>query len=342
MRMRILYIDTESFSSHANFNRIHIDALQKCGYSVDGAFKEGYCNLLGIKNLDVVCEIPERLYEHGKETQVYGRLLMLFRLWKIRINVRFADYDAVILAYYDETVLPFSFYPRGLYLINHINADGLHHWLKRKMFLYLSKRNTQIMISKRAYNYVRSLGAEKCQLVYHGLPNPYSKEIARPDWMNHQHTLFSPSAMSSDLVLIQQLFESKSFNFLLKTLDIQFVVKTTHKISTNNSNVKVIDYYMSDEEYQGCFVNADAILISYLDDYKYRTSAVMLECIANNKKVVVRKTDGLLEYEDMIGTSPYFSTVEEGVSVIENMVRNASDPIYKSYLYYANYQFLNE
>lgn len=342
MQMRILYIDTESFSSHANFNRIHIDALMKCGYSVDGAFKEGYINLLGIKNLDVVCEIPERLYEHGKETQVYGRFLMLFRLWKVRSKVRFADYDAVILSYYDETVLPFSLYPSGLYLINHINADGLHHWLKRKLFLLLSKRNTQIMISKRAYEYVRELGAINTKLVYHGLPNPYDRGIVRPVWMSHQYTLFSPSAMSSDLYFIQELLNNKQFNDLLVVKDIQFVVRTNRPLTTSNPNVRVIDYYMKDDEYRGCFVHADAILVSYVDDFKYRVSAVMLECISNNKRIVVRKNEGLLEYKGMVGADSYFDGVEEAVRVVERKVMDRTDSVYDGYLYKTDYSFLKE
>ncbi len=340
--MKILFIDTESFPSHANFNRIHINALIDCGNYVDGVFKEGYSKVLKIPNINVICEIPDKLYEHGEETQVYGRFLMLLRLWEVRRKVRFANYDAIFLSYYDETVQPFSFYPRGLYLINHINADGLHHWLKRKLFLLLSKRNTQIMISKRAYEYVRELGAINTKLVYHGLPSPYDRGIARPVWMSHQHTLFSPSAMSSDLYLIQELLNNKQFNDLLIDKDIQFVVRTNRPLMTSNPNVRVIDYYMKDDEYRGCFVHADAIFVSYVDDFKYRVSAVMLECISNNKRIVVRKNEGLLEYKSMVGTDSYFEGLEEAVRVVERKVMDCTDPVYDGYLFKTDYSFLKE
>ena len=340
--MKILFIDTESFPSHANFNRIHIRALLNCGNTVDVAFKEGYSKILNISNIKVVCKVPEKLYEHGKETQVYGRFLMLLRLWEVRRKVRFADYDAIFLSYYDETVLPFSFYPSGMYLINHINADGLHHWLKRKLFLHLSARNTQIMISKRAGEYVQGLGVKKTRLVYHGLPNPYNKEVSRPLWMNHRHTLFSPSAMSSDLNFIQDLLNSDAFNDLLISRDVQFVVRSLHPLITNNPNVKVITSFMSDEDYCGCFVHSDAIFVSYVDDFKYRVSAVMLECISNNKKVVVRKTDGLLEYMNLVGEDSYFTTLEQAIRVAEKKIIDSQIPQYDGYLYEPDYTFIKD
>lgn len=338
--MKILFIDTESFLSHANFNRIHINALIKNGYCVDGALKKGYSKILNIPDLRIVYEIPDNLYEHGKETRLYGRLLMLFRLWQVRRNIRFADYDAVFLSYYDETVQPFSLYPSGLYLINHINADGLHHWLKKKLFLYLSSRNTQIMISKRAYNYVLGLGAKNAHLVYHGLPRPYDREIKRPSWMNHKYTLFSPSATSSDSNFVQELLNSEKFNNLLTSRDIQFVVRTLCPLKVDNPNVKIIDYYMSDEDYRGCFVHSDAVFVSYVNDFMYRVSAVMLECISNNKRVVVKKNEGLLEYMNLIGKGSYFSTLKDAVRVIENTVLDPITPFYKSYLYEPDYSFL--
>lgn len=339
--MKILFIDTESFPSHANFNRIHISALLNCGNTVDVAFKEGYSKILAEPNVKVVCEIPDKLYEHGKETRVFGRFLMLLRLWEVRRKVQFSDYDAIFLSYYDETVLPFSFYPRGLFLINHINADGLHHWLKRKLFLFLSARNTQIMISKRAYEYVRGLGVNNARLVYHGLPNPYNKDVKRPEWMTHRYCVFSPSAMSSNMSFIQHLLDNRSFNEILISNDIQFVVKGNGVLVSHNPNVRIIDYFMEELEYQGCFVHSDVIFISYLDDFKYRVSAVMLESIANKKNVLVRDTFGLREYEDIIGRTSYFSTIEELTDVLVKAIKK-KDIYYNDYLYKPKYNFIKK
>lgn len=340
--MKILFIDTESFSSHANFNRIHIKALIKDGHNVEGAFKEGYTKLLNVPNLKTVSEIPEYLYEHGKETQIWGRFLMLLRLWKVRRDVQFKSYDAIVLSYYDETVLPFSFYPRGVYLINHINADGLHYWLKRKLFLLLASFDTQIMISKKAYEYAKSLRAKRCELVYHGLPSPYDFRIERPDWMTHRYSLFSPSATSSDFDLLQELLQYPQFNELLQVKDIQFIVRSNRQLSTNNPNVRIIDYYMSDKEYQGCFVHSDVIMVSYVDDFKYRVSAVMLECISNNKKVVARQTEGLMEYKDIIGEDSYYTTVDQILSVIKNRIAGNRHVLYNNFNYEPNYSFLKK
>ena len=338
--MKILYIDTESFPSHANFNRIHLNALLNLGFSVDGAFKIGYKELLGISDVKVVFEIPEEHYEHGKDTQLYGRYLMLKRLFDVKRAVRLKEYDAIILSYYDELVLPFAGYPNGLYMINHINVGALNHWLKKYFFKRLAQKNTHIVLSKSAYDFVTQLGIGNCRLVYHGLPKPYPKDISKPVWMNHKYCIFSPSVTSTDFTAIHELFSSKLFLDYLANNDILFVIRG-RDLYSDCPNIKIIDHYMDDADYQGCFIHSDAIFVAYRQDrFKYRVSAVMLECIANNKRVIAKRSEALNEYEGTIGSESYYDQVEDIFELFERTVNDSGADTKYIFEHQPDYSFL--
>lgn len=338
--MKILYIDTESFFSHLNFNRIHLNALLSQGFTIDGAFKVGYKELLGMSEVKVVCEIPEEHYEHGKDTQLYGRYLMLRRLFDVKRAVRLKDYDAIILSYYDELVLPFAGYPSGLYMINHINIGALNHWLKKYFIKRLAHNNTHIVLSKTAYDFVKQLGIDNCRLVYHGLPKPYPKDISKPAWMNHKYCIFSPSVTSTDFTAIHELLDSKLFLDYLTSKDILFVIRG-RDLYSDCPNIKIINHYMDDADYQGCFMHSDAIFVAYRKDrFKYRVSAVMLECIANNKRVIAKRSEALNEYQDAIGGESYYDTVPSVFDVLKRMIERSSEEISYSYSCEPDYGFI--
>lgn len=338
--MRILFIDTESFPSHVNFNRIHLNALLSEGYVVDGAFKGGYEELLDMPNVRVVCEIPEKHYEHGKETQLYGRYLMLKRLFDVKRAVRLKDYDAIILSYYDELVLPFAGYPKGLYMINHINIGALNHWIKKFFFKRLAQKNTHIVLSKSAYDFVKQLGIGNCRLVYHGLPKPYPKDISKPTWMNHKYCIFSPSVTSTDFTAIHELLNSNLFLDYLINNDILFVIRG-RDLYSDCSNIKIIDHYMDDADYQGCFIHSDAIFVAYRQDrFKYRVSAVMLECIANNKRVIAKSSEALNEYEGAIGSESYYDKVKDIFELLDRTVNDSDVDIKYIFEHQPDYSFL--
>lgn len=336
--MKVLYIDTESFPTHANFNRIHIRALQKVGCEVYCVLKVGYKQILQIPDLKVVYEIPVTYYETGRDTPIRGRFLMLKRLFCIKKNVDFRQYDKILLSYYDETVLPFAFYPKGLYLINHVNIGGLKYWLKRKMFLYLSLSNIQIVLTKAAFNYIGKLGVTKKELVYHGLPNPYNSLLSTAK-NKHKYTIFSPSAQSSDFDSISQLLNSDKFIEFLKERDIEFIIRS--KVSLpKKSNVQVLTSYMCNEDYQQCFLKSDIILISYKKTFMYRVSAVLLECIANKKNVIIKKHLGLKEYESILGKDVFYESVDEAISAIDAILCKHQKICYDRFNFEPNYHFL--
>lgn len=336
--MNVLLIDTESFPAHANFNRIHISALLKVGCDVDCVFRCGYSHILNINNLKIVYEIPDSDYEK-KDTRIKGRILMLKRLLDVKRNVNFASYDRIILSYYDETVLPFAFYPSKMYLINHINIGGLKYWIKRTLFKRISKNNTQIVLSKDAFDYIGKLGIVNRQLVYHGLPKTYNKSELRSSFIDKHYCIFSPSAQSSDIESIKNLLNSERFISYLIENNVEFIIRTKQELP-NKPNVKLITSYMSDEDYQNCFVKSDIILVLYKKQFMYRVSAVLLECISNNKKVVIQNHPGLQEYKSIFGKDSFFDNVEGAISAIDRLLKDNKQPMYDKYNFEPDYSFL--
>ncbi len=316
---KILYIDTESFPSHGNFNSIHIKALMQQGFEVCCVFRENYSDCIKLPNIKVELEIPDRLYIHYKSA-IASRFQMLKRLHFIKARLQFEQYRHILLSYYDELVFPFALYPNGVYLINHINLGALNHPIKRILIKYLSKRNTQILLSESAFAFAKNMGFKKCRLVYHGLPEPYSLNSQKPVWMNKHYCLFSPSVTSTDFSVINELISSDSFLSFLEEKDILFVIRGKN-IHSNHPNVKIIDWFLTDEDYKGCFIHSDFIFVSYREDrFKYRVSAILLETISNSKKVVVKRSFGVEEYEPYLGKDAFFEDVNGAINSLNRLL----------------------
>ena len=337
--IKVLYIDTESFPAHLNFNSIHIKALIDAGAVVEGVFREGYSEKLNLPIKTAYC-ISHSLY--GKRNNsMSARLDMFKRLLAVKKNVEFNSYDKIILAYYDELVLPFAGFPHGLYLINHINIGALNHWLKIFLFKRLSRRNTQIVLTKGARQFVLEIGVKQCIYIPHGLPIPYSKECCKPLWIKHRYFIFSPSATSSDFRCINSIVHNNQFINYLQKNDILFIIRGAVS-NVSSSNIKVIDNYMDTDEYQGCFIHSNAIFIAYKEDrYKYRASAIMLEAISNNKRIVARYSEGLSEYSYIIGDNSFFNSIDDLINRLDRIIKktktikysNVEEPNYHNILF---------
>lgn len=337
--MNILFIDTESFPSHINFNRIHISKLLEEGHHVSCIFRIGYFQKLGIENISMIHEIPNKYYKKGNDTRIIGRIFYLRRLLNIRKYIKSKKYDIIINSYYDETVLPFAFFHRGLYLINHINIGGLRYKLKLFFFKLVSKRNQQIVLTKDSQEYLNSMGL-KSIYVRHGIPDVYPVNLPRPVWMKFKYSIFSPSATSSDEKFLTSLISSKEFVSYLERNDILFIIRS-NQLSSTCKNILIIDYFMSNEEYMACFTQSDIIFVCYKPTFRYRASGILWECIANSKNVAIRNIPGMTEYKEIFDISSFFYNEQDLLNTI-NTILNCSYTlsINKNIDLSPNYKFL--
>lgn len=321
--MKVLYIDPFSSSSHANFNRMHIEAIRKVAKDIHFVFKENYWKEVGVQVTEVCYAIPSSYFGKNKGGLI-NRFYMCLVLWKIRQNVPLNQYDKIIFAAYEEISLFFAFYTVPLYLINHNNISSLNNKVKLYFFKKISKKNTHIVLEPYIKDYLKSLDIQKVEVVRHGLISPYiTSSLRTNNPLQHKQFLFSPSMQSVDAEFMEKLLLDKSFIKYLEDHDLFWVLRSKI-LHSSSSNIQILSHYMSKEEYISYFLGAAAILLIYPKSFRYRVSGVLLEAISCRKNTLMSDIEVFRQYETLFGANAYFSTVNQLIQCLDCILERKS------------------
>jgi hypothetical protein len=316
LKKRLLYIDPLSFTGHVNFNKIYIKELYKMNLNINFVFKDGYSHKLGVKN-DVLT-IPNEFYSSNKG--------LLTRLNNIRIlryidkKISLEDYDYVILSSYDTISLFFSGIKCKLILVNHNTLQGLENRIKRFFFKSISKNNIHIVFEEYMKDYLSTIGVHNVNKISHGFMKSITKTEINKNFFfegsevslnDFEKVLFIPSLHHLDQIFIENLIIDKGFVSFLESNNILLVIKTNLKIKNESINIQFIMKNLTKREYQTVFLRSNLIIIKYPLTYKYRISAIFLECVVNNKTCLLNKTDALIYYKKYINYESYYETKED-------------------------------
>lgn len=316
-KSKILYVDPLSPSGHINFNKIYIESLLKIFTSIDFAFKENYRDKLSIHIKNKVYTIPEKLYDKSK-SKIINRYnyYKIFRYIKNNCNIHIYDY--IIFSSYEEISLYFSKFRKKLILINHNNVSGLRNPIKLFFFRKNAIRNINIVLEDYIKEYLLTLDIPNVYTLYHGLGNPYDRALINNSSLlyefnylnNFKFVIFSPSNTSSDNVFLNKLINDYNFTSFLKKNDILLILKS-NQIDNKHSNVEIIKNYLSDLQYQYLFLKSNLILLSYPSSFTFRVSAILLECMSNNKLCLISDIPSLNIYKDYFNYSPFFKSIDD-------------------------------
>jgi len=316
MTKKLLYIDPLSHSRHINFNKIYIRELNKFHLNIDFVFKDGYSHKLGVKKDTLT--IPNEFYSSSKD--------LLSRLNNIRIlryidkKISLEDYDYIILSSYDAISLFFSGIKCKLILVNHNTLQGLENRIKRFFFKSISKNNIHIVFEEYMKEYLSKIGVQNVNKISHGFMQPIitteinknfffeGSELSLNDF---EKILFIPSLHHLDQIFIEDLVIDKGFVSFLESNNILLVIKTNLKIKNESINIQFITKNITKREYQTVFLRSNLIIIKYPLTYKYRISAIFLECVVNNKTCLLNKIDALIYYKKYINYESYYDTKED-------------------------------
>lgn len=296
--MRLLYIDPFSFEGHVNFNKIHIEALRRCGFEPDFVFKEGYGSLLGEGN--VVYEYPERLYNHDSGNK--WRLSQYRILRDIMRHVDMGSYDRILLSAYETFSVLLTGFPAS-YLVNHDNVQS--NRIKLWGIRALAKKHVHIALLRQSLDFLKGMGCNASYFVNHGLIEPYPAE---PRDGGACITVFSPSAESSDEEFINEMILDDSFNELLEKSNVRISVRSNN-LRSDRKDIEIIGRRLSDDEYRKKFMASDYILIVYPESFEYRVSGVLMEALACGRRILVRDIPAMREFRELIGAENYFSDI---------------------------------
>ncbi len=311
--MKILFIDPICPEGHKNFNRIHINALKNQYGEVDCVFEDGYL----ADEFKTIYSFPEIFMPNNGLTN----RIKIYRNWRaIAKHVDFSKYDAVIVSYYDEITFGFLKLPKNCYLINHNNLSGVESSsLKRLLYKSISKGCTQIVMDKLSHEYLESIGIPKIKTIAHGLPAPFAinedwDSSYQADIKDFSHIIFSPSAGSTDVEFIYSLTSNQDFIELLKSTDTKLIIKVSADSSIphiSSPYFQFIKERLSTDDYRQLFLRSSIILIPYPETFKYRSSGVFMESIANHKNFLVSAIPAFTIYENLFGQSHFFDSISD-------------------------------
>lgn len=313
---RMLYIDQLCLSGHINFNNIYIKALYDHKIKIDFAFKFGYEDDLDLSTDSIVFPVPEKYF---KETQ--SKILHRFNLYLIlkyiKNNINLDNYDFILFSSFEEISLFFGQFKRSVILIHHNNLQSLDNKIRRYFYKTIINKNINIVFHQNIKNVFKSMGVKTTHVVKHGFHNKLDKSLYKYGSFlneiklsNFKNVVFAPSSTSGNRLFFLELLKDSIFQKFLYDNNILFIIKGDYLIN-NLNNIKVLKSFLLKGEYEYLLLNSDIIIINYPKSFKYRTSGVFWECVANDKLCLLSKIDAFADYRSFMKYEPFFNTKEE-------------------------------
>ncbi len=306
MDNKFLYIDPFSPNGHINFNKIYVSALSGLNLSIDFIFKEDYAKNLNLP-INPIFEIPKNYYyESGK----LGNRILYYKIFKfLKKKINFQSYDYVFFSSYEEISLFTSRIKGNLFLISHDNVRGFLSPVKRFFLKRLAKNSTFLVFEDYMKDLILKTGIEKVKVLPHSyLQGDIKKNPTKKDHCEYQ--IFLPSSANNvDFEFINTIINSNEIKDILVKKNIVLTFKSK-SIKSQHRNISIINYRLNDEEYRRLFLQSDIILIPY-SNFLYRTSGVLFECIANEKKAFIKNLKAFECYKNMSSSLYYFSSIED-------------------------------
>lgn len=313
--MKILYVDYLSPQGHEVFNEIHINTILSLGAQVTIVAKDDfmnqYCADKGLQKIN----IPNYCIR-GKVTPLSARVNYTKDLLWIKRNIDFSSYDYTIFSSYEVISLFIAHIKEKLLVINHNNVDELNSGIKLFLTAHLSSDYTHVALNK--YMMVRLsklLPDLTVKYVPHGYL-PASNMMRRPAMVcDDEKFIFCPVNRNYDVDLVNNIIYSNSFNNFLVNNNIYLYVKK-QIMSESKGNIRVIDK-LDNDEYNYMLCKTISVLLPYGNEFKYRCSGILFECISRKTPIIATNKAALHIYENDINIK-FFDNVESLIFAIES------------------------
>lgn len=297
--MRILYIDYMSPKGHEVFNTIHIDSLINIGCNLHVVVYGQYLKNLKEGERLKITRIPECFETKGRSA-IAVRINDIRRLLWINKNIDVSIYDSVILSSYDILSLFFFRFKNDIHLLNHNNVDQFDSKIKLFLTKHLPSYYKHVALNEYMMEKLKdALPGKSIEYVPHGyLLPPANKK--RPVFIhNGDRFIFCPVNRNYNSSLMKTVVESDAFNEYLKKNNLKLFVKSQLATESMLSNTQMLGR-LDDGEYNYMLSNAIAVLLPYGDEFRYRCSGILFECIARDTPIIATPREALKIYKDKI------------------------------------------
>lgn len=312
MRRTALFVDYAYQKGHVNFNKIHIDALRADGYDVKIVLHRDIMKRLPYGKDDYALILPNLLKLRDGHA-VINRISFILSLLLIRIIIRVRKFDKVVVSYCDEVTLGLLPLCRGMYIICHNNAASFDNKVKRYFMHRLSKHNHFIVFNDEMTKPFKRQGINNVLVVSHGCVPPFTMkpDIQLPlNISSYDKVVFHPSP-KPDVDFVTELMQNARLADFLRENNVLLILRNSPCCVCETSNIKFINEYLSQDQYQKLFLSSDVILLAYPPTFEYRVSGVSFECVANGKKMLIKANHAFDYCRDFLNYDPMFNDVGE-------------------------------
>ena len=291
---KVIYVNYMKQFGHINFDQIHIHALLEQGFDVKVVMHYDIANKMNLSKELYALTLPAFLGYECKSGMI-NRLLYVMTLIYIKLHVNFSKYDYCIISNLDEISLSIVPLAKKMYMFCHGNCRDLENYIKFFFLKHLSKHHEFIVFSDEMQKPFKDKGFCNIHVISHGCIPPFTERVMSHDFCNmlnkFDFVVFHPSP-KSDINFLKTIY-TKEYNNILNRNNILLLLRNSPFEDKGYSNIRFINTYLKENDYQVLFKRANIILLAYPNNFKYQVSGVSYECVANNKKMLVLKNPSL-------------------------------------------------
>jgi hypothetical protein len=329
--MNIIFIDFLVGNGHVPFNKNQLGSLLSIpNVNVDLVVREETSESYDNYDVRSIFRIPTHFYKKGRIATRLSLCYVQYYIWR---KIDFSKYDYVIISAYDAmTLWTMPRINKPIFLIEHNNVSRYTHTIERWLSKIIPGKITHVVLNEYIKKRMLDLGFKNVEIIQHGYSDGNTNRQLEVTTLRYlsvfSKVIFAPSSTSSDIEFISRLIKSAQFQSYLKEQDILFVVKGNYT-SPNSKNVKILNGWITTEEYNYIFEKSALIMLLYNSNFRYRVSGVFFECISKNKKCILNDNPNFRVYEKYINYNAYTSIdVESVLKCIDENLRNTTDDIY--------------
>ena len=319
------------------------------GYELNYVVREKYIKELDISFEKVVWAIPEK-YFNKSFGKLKDRVIQYKMLTYIKKNVSTTEYELLFFSFFEEISFAIANLKGNIVLMNHSNISGLTNSIKLYFLKKTSLRARILVFHESIKVRLSEFGINNVIVEPLGLPKAYPKDLNTVKIAEFlkiddrllsdkfKFKLFIPTASKYNNSFISEVTSNPVFLNFLKTNNILLIVKDK-TIKASHKNLLVIDSFLSDDTYKSIFIISDMVLLHYPHNFEYKISAVLFECFANNKPILLSNIPSFKVFNEYFNYYPFYENQEQLIESINqlNQFLSSSD----KNLIYRNLDALN-
>lgn len=216
--------------------------------------------------------------------QIVNTVILIFRCFTIR-------YDSIIFFTFDTIAFAFLHFTfkKPIYIFHHNNTDHLQNKYKLLFFKTYMNHVNHIVFTDFIKDFLINIGVNNDKIHVLSHPLPIKKETTTNYKIkNNKEHIYIALGHANDEELVQKLINHEINTHELENHKIKIIIRSICEYKNLPHSLQIINYYLSQTEYEYYNQIADGVLILYSASFQYRFSGALLDAFAHKKKIIGR------------------------------------------------------